>query len=100
MAFWELNPEVLGSLCLMASATLGGGESLRLKASMIGEGGRTLPLLNYTLALFAFQLRKSTENLDQDSRVAGDYTFRRLGRLSRDSLGWPAEHQSTSVTRG
>jgi hypothetical protein len=25
MAFWELNPEMLGSLWLMASVTLGGG---------------------------------------------------------------------------
>jgi hypothetical protein len=39
MALWELNPEVVGSLWLMASATWGGGgKSLRLKATMIGEG--------------------------------------------------------------
>jgi hypothetical protein len=37
-AFWELNPEVLVSLWLMASATWG-VKSLWLKASMIGEGG-------------------------------------------------------------
>jgi hypothetical protein len=37
MALWGLNPEVLGSLWLMASATW--GKSLQLKASMIGEGG-------------------------------------------------------------
>jgi hypothetical protein len=40
MAFWELNPEVLGSLWLLASATWGGGgETLRLKATMMGAGG-------------------------------------------------------------
>jgi hypothetical protein len=39
MDVWEMNPE-LGSLWLKASATLGGGDSLRLKASMIG--GRIL----------------------------------------------------------
>jgi hypothetical protein len=62
-------------------------------------GRRAVPLLNYTLA-FALQLRKSTENLSQGSRVVGDYSLRRLGRLFRDSLGLPAERQSTSVTRG
>jgi hypothetical protein len=58
-----------------------------------------VPLLNYALA-FALQQRKSTENLNQVGRVVGDYSLRRLGRLFRDSLGWPAEHQSASVTRG
>jgi hypothetical protein len=75
-----------------------GGKSLQLKASMIG-GRRAVPLLNYTLA-FALQLRKSTENVCQGSRVVGDYSQRRLGWLLKDSLGWPAENQSTSVTRG
>jgi hypothetical protein len=37
MALWELNPEVLGSIWLMAYATW--GKSLRLKAFMIGEDG-------------------------------------------------------------
>jgi hypothetical protein len=37
MAFLDLDPEVLGSLWLMASATWGGGGLLWLKASMIGE---------------------------------------------------------------
>jgi hypothetical protein len=40
MALWEMNPEVLGTLWLMAFAIWGGGgNSLWLKASMIGEGG-------------------------------------------------------------
>jgi hypothetical protein len=47
-----------------------GGESLWLKASMIGDKW-ALPLLNYTLA-FALQLRKSTENLSQDRRIVLD----------------------------
>jgi hypothetical protein len=61
--------------------------------------GRAVPLLKYILA-FALELRESTENLSQGRRIVGDYWLRRLGRLFRDSLGWPAEHQSTSVTRG
>jgi hypothetical protein len=60
---------------------------------------RAVPLLNYSLA-FALQLRKSTENLSQCHRVFGDYSLRRHGFHFRDSLGWPAEHQSTSLTRG
>jgi hypothetical protein len=64
---------------------------------ILAEGG-PCPLLNYTLT-FALQLRKSTGNLSQGGRVVRDNSLRRLGRLFRDSLGWPAEHQSTSVTR-
>jgi hypothetical protein len=72
MALWELNPEVLGSLWLtVASATL------EWRRNTSAEGlhdwrGRAVPLLNFSLA-FAFQLRKSTENLSQGSRVVGDY---------------------------
>jgi hypothetical protein len=61
-------------------------------------GRRAVFLLNYTLAL-ALQLRKSMEN-SQWSRVVGDYSLRRLGCLFVNRLGWPAEHQSTTVTRG
>jgi hypothetical protein len=63
MDAWDLNPE-LDSLLLKASATLG-GESLRLKASIIGCR-RAVPLFIYML-VFALQLRKSTENLSQGS---------------------------------
>jgi hypothetical protein len=42
-----------------------GGKPLQLKTSMIGESG-LYHFLNYTLS-FALQLRKSTENLSQDS---------------------------------
>jgi hypothetical protein len=70
IALWGLNPEVMGSLWLMASTTSAEGP-------MIGEGG-PCPFLNYTLAI-ALQLRKSTENLCQGSRVVGDYPLRRLG---------------------
>jgi hypothetical protein len=44
-----------------------GGESFWLKASMIG-GCWPCPVFSYTLA-FALQLRKSTENLSQGSRL-------------------------------
>jgi hypothetical protein len=40
------------------------------------------------------------ENLCQGSRVVGDYSLLRLGRLFRDSLGWPAEHQSPRLPVG
>jgi hypothetical protein len=75
----------------------GGGNNFSWRPPWLGKAGRAP--LNYTLA-FALQLRKSTENLSQVSRVVGDYSLRRLGWLSVDSLGWPAEHRSTSVTRG
>jgi hypothetical protein len=60
----------------------------------LGKAG--VPLLNYTLA-FALQLRKSTENLSQGSRVVGDYSLRRVGRLFRDSLGWSCFPAQTLV---
>jgi hypothetical protein len=92
MVLWERDPEssdrFFDGLCDME------GKSLRQKASMMREGGHC----PYTLA-FTF-LRKSRENLSQGSRLVRDYSLRRLGRLLRDSFGWPAEHQSTSVTRG
>jgi hypothetical protein len=73
------------------------GESFWLKASMTGGGG-PCPFYNYTLA-FALQPRKSTENLSQDSRLVLSWSLRRIGRLFRGSLGWPAERQPSSVTR-
>jgi hypothetical protein len=48
---------------------------------------------------FALQVRKSTEYISQISRVLAKYTLPRLGRHFRDNLGWPAEHQSTLVSR-
>jgi hypothetical protein len=71
-----------------------------MKSSMIG-GGRAVPFFfffNFTMS-FAFQLQEITENLSQGSRVDSHNLLCRHGRLFRDSLGWPAEHQSTSVTR-
>jgi hypothetical protein len=74
-----------------------GGE-ITLAEGLHYWGRRAVPLLNYTL-VFALQLRKSTENLGQGRRVVGDYSLRRIGRIFRDNLGWPAEHHSTSITR-
>jgi hypothetical protein len=96
VALWELNPGVMRSLWLKASAIWGGGT---LTEGLHDWGRRAVTLLNYNLA-FALQLRKSTENPSQGSRVVGDNSLGRLGGLFRDSLGWPAEHQSTSFTRG
>jgi hypothetical protein len=67
MALWGLNPEVLWPLWLMASATWG---EITSAEGLHDFGRRAVPLLNYTLA-FALQLRKSTENLSQSSRVVG-----------------------------
>jgi hypothetical protein len=50
-------------------------------------GRQAVPLLSYTLA-FALQLRKSTENLSQGSRVVGYCSLRRLGCIFMDSLDW------------
>jgi hypothetical protein len=78
-----------------------GGGGITSAEGLHDWGRRAVPLFNYTLA-FALQLRKIMEYLSQCCRVVGDYSLRRLGRLFffMDSLGWPAEHQSTSVTRG
>jgi hypothetical protein len=54
MAFWELNPEVLGSLWVMASATWG---EITLAEGLHDWGRRAVPPLNYTLA-FGLQLSK------------------------------------------
>jgi hypothetical protein len=96
MALKGLNPEVFGSLWLMTSATWG---EITSAEGLHDWGRRAVPLLNYTLA-FSLQLRKSTENLSQGSRVVGDYSSRRLSCLFMDIFGWPAEHQSTSANRG
>jgi hypothetical protein len=53
----------MGSLCLRASATLWG---IILAEGLHDWGMRAVPLFSYTLA-FALQLRKSTENLSQDT---------------------------------
>jgi hypothetical protein len=72
------------------------GKSLQLRAPWLGKA---CPFLNYTLA-FALQLRKITDNHSQSGRVVGDYSLRRLGWLLMEGFGWPAENQSTSVSRG
>jgi hypothetical protein len=85
---------------LKTSATGGGGGGV----GTLAEGHRdweerAVPLLNYTLA-FALQLRKITENLSQFYRMVLDNNRCRLRRLFRGSLDWPAERQSSSITRG
>jgi hypothetical protein len=61
----------------MASTT--GGE-ITSAEGLHDWGRRAVPLLNYTLE-FALELRKSTENLSQGTRVVGDHSLRRLGCL-------------------
>jgi hypothetical protein len=104
MAFWELNPEVLGSLWLMTLRLRGGG--ITLAEALPDSGRRAVSLLNYTLG-FALQLRISTENLTHFSRIVKDYSLHRLGCFSRTpsagllSIGLPrftrVGRQSASV---
>jgi hypothetical protein len=76
MAVWVLNPEVLGLLWLVVCATWG---EITSAEGLHDWGRRAVTLFfNETLA-FASQLRKSTENLSQGSRVLGDHSLRRLG---------------------
>jgi hypothetical protein len=87
---WELNPEGLGSLWLMAPATW--VENI-LSEGLHERGRQAKPLLNYALA-FVLQLRKSTENLSQGSQVVRYYSLHRfhclLGAALTDLLSvWP-----------
>jgi hypothetical protein len=73
------------------------GRKITLAKDLHDWGRWAVFLLNYTLA-FALQLKKSTENLNQGSRVVkttrcADQT------VFRNSFGRPAVHQFTSVTR-
>jgi hypothetical protein len=82
----------------MASVTWGGGE-ISLAEDLHDWGRRAVPVLDYTLA-FSLQLRKNTGNLTQGSRVAKRLHVTPTWLSSRDSLGWPAARQFTSITRG
>jgi hypothetical protein len=72
--------------------------SLGWRPPWLGEAGRA-PFFNYTL-VFALQLRKSTENLRPGNRLVLRHQLRRLGRLFRSALDWPAEVLSSSVASG
>jgi hypothetical protein len=96
VAFWELDPEVLGSISLMSSATWGRVE-ITSAESPHNWVRRVVPLLNYAMA-FILQLRKSTESLSQGSRVADFAVF--LGTASADllSISSPRLPVGTSVS--
>jgi hypothetical protein len=69
MAFWELDPEVLGLLWLVGFCDLGGGGGGNTFAVCRQDWGRqAMPLLNYTVP-FALQLRKGMEILSQGGQV-------------------------------
>jgi hypothetical protein len=74
-----VEPRSVGITLADGLCNLGGGGVTSAKG-IHDWGRRAVPLLNYTL-VSALQLRKSTENLSQGSRVDGDYSLRRLGRL-------------------
>jgi hypothetical protein len=73
-----LEPRIIGIALADGLCDLGG--EITSAECLHDWGRRAVPLFDYTLA-FALQLRKSTENLSQGSRVVGDYSLRRLGRL-------------------
>jgi hypothetical protein len=91
-----VEPRIVGNT-LADGLCNGGGYHSGWKPPWLGKAGHA-PFV-YTL-VFALQLRKSTENLGQCSRVVGDCLLCGLGHLFRDSLSCPAEHQFISVTRG
>jgi hypothetical protein len=107
MPFWELDPEVLGSLWPKATATWGGGMTL-------AEGPhdwerRAKPPLNCILS-FAIQPRKSAENISQVSRVATGLLVAptwlssggqpRLACCTLFHLGYPWDFRQPSVGTG
>jgi hypothetical protein len=71
-AFWESNPEVLGSLWLMASAKFGRGGGITLFESLHIWRRREMPLSNYTVA-FPLQLQKGKLNLCLGKLLLKDY---------------------------
>jgi hypothetical protein len=99
MALWELNTELLGSLWLMASATstLGGGDHIGWRSSWLGKEGRA-PFELYP----GICQRTQEEHGKPQSRWPSSWRLLVAPAWTsyRDSFGWPAEHQSTSVTRG
>jgi hypothetical protein len=96
MVFWKLNPEVLGLLWLMTSVSWW-GESLWLTPPRLGKADHT----SYELYLgICLTTEEITENLSQSSRIVRDCSLHWLGCLSRDSLGWPAEHLFPLFTMG
>jgi hypothetical protein len=64
ITFWELNPEVLGSLWLMACAIWGGGVHFGLRPPWSGKAGRA-PFEFYPGIL----PNKNTKNLSRGSQV-------------------------------
>jgi hypothetical protein len=67
MDFLGVEPTSVGFALFEGLCDLGGGNHLCWRPTWLER--RAIPLINYTLA-FALQLKKSTENLRQGSRVA------------------------------
>jgi hypothetical protein len=96
MAFWELNPEVLGSLWLKAFATWR-GHHFSWRPPWLGKAGSGPFELDTGICLTPEEKHGKPQSGQPSSwriLVAPTWSF------FRDSLGWPAKHQPSSVTRG
>lgn len=89
LAEWTSGAE----LTVRIASAIWGEREVILTEHLMNRGRRDMSVLNYTLR-FAWQLGKSTES------VSGTAPLRRHGCPLKSSLDWPAEHQSSSVTRG
>jgi hypothetical protein len=94
MDVWELNPQRIWPLWFRLLRFWKGG----LFWLRVYDFRRTFTFFSYTVA-FGLQLRKSVETLSQCSSLVLHWSLRRLGRLCRGSVDWPAEHQSSVARR-
>jgi hypothetical protein len=96
MVFWELNPEMLGSLRLTASASfLEGKHYFGWRPPWFGKAGCGAFELYPGICLTTEGKHGKPVSYSWVVR----YSLPRLGCLFRDSSCCPAEHQFTTVTR-
>jgi hypothetical protein len=96
MAFWEKIQKCWDRFGWWPLRFGGGGDHFDWRPPWLGKAGSA----PFELYPGICPTTEGKHGKPQRSRVVGDYSLRRLGRLLRESLDWPAEHQSTSVTRG
>jgi hypothetical protein len=86
MASWELESEVLVAVGLCDLGRVGG---ITLAAGLYDVRRRAVTLLNY----ICLTTEKNRENLNRSSQVVKLL-------VAPSCLGWPAEQQFTTLTRG